>query len=123
MGKVKTVGIGLAIVIAAIFTLGAIGTILTYSSSTTSMIKSDNSQSPSDVKTISNTSPTVSSEQSDRLDRITKLELNNTVAIQKYLESINESNVTKKIELYQEAKMYANGTWAETCRLYPDLEC
>lgn len=59
----------------------------------------------------------------DRLDRIAKLEFNNTMAKQKYLEAMNEDNLTKKIELMQEANMYENGTWAETCRLYPELNC
>jgi hypothetical protein len=65
----------------------------------------------------------LSSEEEDRLDKIAQLELNNTMARQKYLEAINEDNLTKKIELMQEANMYENGTWAETCRLYPELNC
>lgn len=67
--------------------------------------------------------PSVSPEGQNRLDQIAKLELNNTRAQQKYLEAINEGNVTKKIELLKEANMYQNGTLAETCRLYPELKC
>jgi hypothetical protein len=67
--------------------------------------------------------PALSPEQEDRIKQIAKLDLNNTNAQQKYLEAINESNLTKKIELMKEANMYENGTWAETCRLYQELNC